>query len=96
MEPVLGQGWTLNYEMFCYALFAIALTLPRRIGLSALFLMFIGILASGTLVKSLSDVAPATTISSGWSSAPPGSSCATFDEISAPLVRISLSRQQRE
>jgi exopolysaccharide production protein ExoZ len=25
MQPVLAQGWTLNYEMFFYALFAIAL-----------------------------------------------------------------------
>jgi peptidoglycan/LPS O-acetylase OafA/YrhL len=36
MEPVLGQGWTLNYEMFFYALFAIALILPRRVGLPGL------------------------------------------------------------
>jgi exopolysaccharide production protein ExoZ len=28
--PILVQGWTLNYEMFFYALFAAALTLPRR------------------------------------------------------------------
>ncbi|MCP3472127.1 acyltransferase [Bradyrhizobium sp. CCGUVB1N3] len=27
--PLLFQGWTLNYEMFFYALFAVALLLPR-------------------------------------------------------------------
>ena len=34
MRPVLGQGWTLNYEMFFYALFAIALMFPRKVGLA--------------------------------------------------------------
>lgn len=36
INPVLGQGWTLDYEMFFYALFALALLLPRRSGLLAL------------------------------------------------------------
>jgi exopolysaccharide production protein ExoZ len=45
--PVLGVGWTLNYEMFFYAIFAVALLFPRRvavIGISALFvtIVFIG------------------------------------------------------
>ncbi|MFD1797243.1 acyltransferase [Paracoccus aurantiacus] len=42
--PVLALGWTLNYEMFFYALFAIALLFPRRLGfgvLSALILGFV-------------------------------------------------------
>lgn len=29
MRPVLGQGWTLNYEMLFYATFAVALALTR-------------------------------------------------------------------
>ena len=37
LEPVLGQGWTLNYEMFFYLLFALSLFLPRRKGI--LFLL---------------------------------------------------------
>lgn len=44
--PVLALGWTLNYEMFFYALFAIALFLPRKYGfaaLSALILGFVGL-----------------------------------------------------
>jgi exopolysaccharide production protein ExoZ len=36
MEPVYGLGWTLNYEMFFYLLFAMALLLPLRSGLTAL------------------------------------------------------------
>jgi exopolysaccharide production protein ExoZ len=35
VQPVLFVGWTLNYEMFFYALFAVGLLLPRR-GLGAL------------------------------------------------------------
>lgn len=31
MRPLLGVGWTLNYEMFFYALFAITLLLFRKI-----------------------------------------------------------------
>jgi exopolysaccharide production protein ExoZ len=61
MEPVLGQGWTLNYEMFFYTLFAVALTMPRKIGLPGLFLIFIGIVAGGSRIKSFSDISPATT-----------------------------------
>lgn len=62
MEPVLGQGWTLNYEMFFYVLFATALVLPRRIGLIAVFLLFGAIVAEGALYKPLSDATPAQTV----------------------------------
>ena len=30
--PVHLLGWTLNYEMFFYAVFAVAIVLPRRAG----------------------------------------------------------------
>jgi len=30
VQPVYGLGWTLNYEMFFYCLFALALPLPRE------------------------------------------------------------------
>jgi exopolysaccharide production protein ExoZ len=33
--PILPQGWTLSYEMMFYAIFAIALALPRWIGFAA-------------------------------------------------------------
>ncbi len=36
LRPILGQGWTLDYEMFFYALFATSMLLPRRSGLAAL------------------------------------------------------------
>jgi exopolysaccharide production protein ExoZ len=44
MAPVHGVGWTLNYEMFFYVLFCLALLFSRRIGvllLSAIFAIFV-------------------------------------------------------
>jgi len=31
-QPILAVGWTLNYEMMFYTLFALAMFLPRRLG----------------------------------------------------------------
>jgi exopolysaccharide production protein ExoZ len=39
-EPVYGLGWTLNYEMFFYYLFALSLLLRRRYGLALLLISF--------------------------------------------------------
>ncbi|MFG1283247.1 acyltransferase family protein [Xanthobacter autotrophicus] len=47
--PILSLGWTLNYEMLFYALFAVALLLPRRAGLGALGAMFILLIAAALL-----------------------------------------------
>jgi exopolysaccharide production protein ExoZ len=30
MQPIVGQGWTLNYEMFFYVIFALAVLVPLR------------------------------------------------------------------
>lgn len=62
MQPVLGQGWTLNYEMLFYALLTAALMLPRRVGLVGLFLVLFAVVAAGSLVKPLSDSRPAQTL----------------------------------
>lgn len=35
MRPVLGLGWSLNYEMFFYAIFAACICLPRRFAIPA-------------------------------------------------------------
>ncbi len=46
-QPVLSQGWTLNYEIFFYALFALALLVQRRKGLVLLLLGFVVLVATG-------------------------------------------------
>ena len=33
--PVVGQGWTLNYEMFFYVLFAVSVFFPRRLAVAS-------------------------------------------------------------
>jgi len=51
IEPVLIQGWTLSYEMFFYALFAIALMLaPARLAL-ILSVSLIGLTAAGLILN---------------------------------------------
>ncbi|WP_237481709.1 acyltransferase family protein [Lichenibacterium dinghuense] len=50
LNPVLGQGWTLDYEMFFYVLFALAMVLPRRAALPALALALVALVALGRLV----------------------------------------------
>ena len=50
LRPVLGQGWTLDYEMFFYLLFALAMLLPRRAAPPALAAAILGLVALGTLV----------------------------------------------
>ena len=51
INPVLGQGWTLDYEMFFYALFSVALLLPRRIGLAALAGTLIALVVFGRVAQ---------------------------------------------
>jgi exopolysaccharide production protein ExoZ len=48
--PLLPQGWTLNYEMFFYALFAAALWLPSALRLPALAGALIGLVAFGRAI----------------------------------------------
>jgi peptidoglycan/LPS O-acetylase OafA/YrhL len=48
--PVYELGWTLNYEMFFYAAFALALMAPRRIGLVGVMTALLGLMLVGMLV----------------------------------------------
>lgn len=50
--PVLALGWTLNYEMFFYALFAVALFFPRKFGLAVLAALILGFVALWTVTTS--------------------------------------------
>ena len=52
MHPVIGEpqplvtaGWTLNFEMMFYALFALALFLPQRFRLNAVLTLLLGVVS---------------------------------------------------
>ncbi|MBB3456113.1 exopolysaccharide production protein ExoZ [Rhizobium sp. BK313] len=47
--PVLVQGWTLNFEMFFYVVFAAMLLLPRRIQLAGMAAVFLAFVVAGIL-----------------------------------------------
>ena len=48
--PIHALGWTLNYEMVFYAIFALALLLPLRAGLTTLVAIFALLILVGALV----------------------------------------------
>jgi len=48
--PVLDLGWTLNYEMFFYALLALVVTMPRERALTAMGIVLAVALAAGTVL----------------------------------------------
>jgi peptidoglycan/LPS O-acetylase OafA/YrhL len=49
MAPLHALGWTLNYEMFFYAVFAAAILLPRRAAVVAVVAVFAALVALGRL-----------------------------------------------
>jgi peptidoglycan/LPS O-acetylase OafA/YrhL len=53
VQPLYGLGWTLNYEMFFYALFALAVAWPRRVAVPALGAMLTGLVVIGLLLRPL-------------------------------------------
>ncbi|MCC2976608.1 acyltransferase [Sphingomonas sp. PL-96] len=48
--PVFDLGWTLNYEMFFYALFTLAVSLPRRRAVAIIAAVLLLLVALGTAV----------------------------------------------
>lgn len=51
MNPILNVGWSLNAEMFFYALFAAGLLFPRRKGLALTFAGVFGAIAVGVVAE---------------------------------------------
>ena len=62
MRPILGVGWTLNYEMFFYILFAAALLLPLAMGTVALLAVLSGLVVIGALFYPLTDYSDPVTL----------------------------------
>jgi exopolysaccharide production protein ExoZ len=50
MHPVYSVGWTLNYEMFFYAVFGCAIAFPLKPALTALTLLFCALAIAGVVL----------------------------------------------
>lgn len=51
MEPIVGQGWTLNYEMAFYLLFTVAVVAARNVAVTLLSAILIVGIALGQLMR---------------------------------------------
>lgn len=63
LSPVIGVGWTLNYEMFFYLVFGLLLTLPRQLALPLLFASFTVLVGMGA---ALAPAAPWAKFATSW------------------------------
>jgi peptidoglycan/LPS O-acetylase OafA/YrhL len=50
MQPVVGQGWTLNYEMFFYLIFTLAVLVRRTAAVAFASLVLGGVVLAGLVV----------------------------------------------
>jgi peptidoglycan/LPS O-acetylase OafA/YrhL len=50
MQPIVGQGWTLNYEMFFYLVFTLAVFGRRAAAVTFASLVLIGVVLAGLIV----------------------------------------------
>lgn len=66
MRPVVGQGWTLNFEMMFYALFALTLLLRRRVGILLLIGWIAAVVAARAFVWPLVPYADPSTPLQFW------------------------------
>jgi len=54
-NPIVGQGWTLNFEMFFYAIFSITMAFSRSYQLNLLSLFLMSFVLLGVFVPSQND-----------------------------------------
>lgn len=66
MHPILGQGWTLDYEMLFYGIFFLAMPTSRRIGPWAVIATLIVMVAAGSWLQPFADSAEPTTVLAYW------------------------------
>ncbi|MQA20013.1 acyltransferase family protein [Rugamonas rivuli] len=55
-RPILGQGWTLNLEMFFYLVFALSLILPRMGGMALSIAVFVAFAATHSYAAEMNVV----------------------------------------
>ena len=57
IQPMLFVGWSLNYEMFFYLMFAAGLALPhKRLGVLAVTVVLVGLVGAGLLTHPVSVI----------------------------------------
>lgn len=56
LQPVLGPGWTLTYEMFFYAIFALFLLLPKRAGITGFTMTMLAFVYWGMATLSPAEI----------------------------------------
>jgi exopolysaccharide production protein ExoZ len=66
MHPIVAQGWTLQYEMLFYLLFAAGLLLTRRTGPLLVAVALITLVAAGQAIMPLSEMAEPRTLAQYW------------------------------
>ena len=55
-RPIYGLGWTLNYEMFFYLLFSLALILKFRTGIAVISIALLSLILAGTQLQPTAEV----------------------------------------
>lgn len=62
LRPILGVGWTLNLEMFFYALFTLSLLFSRRSGTILVVSLLVLLVAAGGLLRPVADTSDPLTV----------------------------------
>nr|WP_294511268.1 acyltransferase [uncultured Rhodopila sp.] len=66
MHPLVGQGWTLQYEILFYMIFAAGLFFTRTIGTGLIIAALAGLVAAGSAIMPLPDMTEPATIAAYW------------------------------
>ena len=66
MNPLLGQGWTLHYEVLFYAIFALGLLFSRRPGVLLICAILLAMTALGLFIRPQSDSHGPLTLTQYW------------------------------
>ncbi len=66
MQPLVGQGWTLQYEMQFYLIFTAGLLLRRQVGTGLIVAALFGLVAVGDWLMPLSAMDDPLTLATFW------------------------------
>jgi exopolysaccharide production protein ExoZ len=66
MHPLVGQGWTLQYEMLFYVIFTLGLTLNPRAGTALIIAALVGLVGIGATLMPISASAEPLTLPLYW------------------------------